>query len=137
MPPVVAADSRKIALATLIFIACCLLSVFRVLKEAPVPRRGGVVDNVGQRSDARFATLNASGLLPKQGIVGYVGDSGDPSDYYLTQYALAPLVVDHSVNHPLIIGNVSNSPTAPRFDHLQLVNDLGNGVLLFANKDSK
>lgn len=137
MQPVVAADSRKISLATLIFIACCLLSVLRVLKEAPAPRRGGVVDTVGQRSDARFATLKASGLLPKQGIVGYVGDCGDPSDYYLTQYALAPLVVDHSVNHPLIIGNFSNSPTAPRFDHLQLVNDLGNGVLLFANKDSK
>ncbi len=26
-------------------------------------------------------------------------------DYYLAQYALAPLVVDHSTNHALVVGN--------------------------------
>jgi hypothetical protein len=75
--------------------------------------------------------------LPTRGVVGYVGESGDPvADYYLAQYALAPLVIDRSPNHPLVVGNFpGSSPGTP--DHLQLQADFGNGVLLFANQDAK
>jgi len=92
-------------------------------------------DAVARRSDQRFAALKAA--LPPRGVVGYVGESNDPvADYYLTQYALAPLVIDHSPNHPLVVGNFSASlPGTPH--HLQLLTDFGNGVLLFANKDAK
>ena len=69
--------------------------------------------------------------------MGYIGDSSDPSDYYLAQYALAPLVVDHSPNHPLVVGNFTSSPPVPAPDRLQLVKDFGSGVLLFATKDAK
>lgn len=125
-------------IATLIFILCPLLSTVRVITDAPNPARLHT-DDIAQRSDQRFATLRAA--LPPRGIVGYVGASGNAAlgDYYLAQYALVPLVVDHSPNHPLVVGNfpVSLPPTSPPSGHLQLVKDFGDGVLLFANRDAK
>lgn len=127
-------STRKITIATSAFIFCCLLSTVRILSDAPSPSRP-YADAVGPGSDQRFAALKQ--VLPQQGIVGYIGNSGSPADYYLTQYALAPLIVDHSSNHPLVVGNFSNSPPAVPPDHLQLVKDFGNGVLLFADKDTR
>jgi hypothetical protein len=123
-------------IATVIFILCCLLSTARVVIEAPNPARLHP-DDIANRSDWRFAALKAA--LPKQGVIGYIGDSSSPADYYLTQYALAPLVVDHSPAHPLVIGNFL-TPLPPQSlpsDQLQLLKDFGNGVLLFANRDAK
>jgi hypothetical protein len=124
--------------ATLTFILCCLLSTVRVVTDAPNPIRVQP-DDIAKRSDQRFAALRAA--LPPRGVVGYVGASGNAAvpDYYLTQYALVPLVVDHSPNHPLVIANFPNAPppTSPPSEHLQLVKDFGNGVLLFANRDAK
>ena len=125
-------------IAILIFIFCGLLSTVRIVKDAPNPIRLHT-DDVAQRSDQRFAALRA--VLPSRGIVGYVGASGNVAvpDYYLTQYALVPLVVDHSPNHPLVIANFPNSPqpTTVLSEHFQLVKDFGDGVLLFANRDAK
>lgn len=92
---------------------------------------------VAKRSDQRFAALRAA--LPQQGVVGYIGEPGALArgDYYLAEYALAPLVVDDSVNHRLVVGNFPSS-AAPRagIEHLHLVKDFGDGVLLFTHKDS-
>jgi hypothetical protein len=125
-------------IATLIFILCLLLSTVRIVTNAPNPTRLHT-DNIAKRSDQRFAALRAA--LPSQGVVGYIGASGSAAvgDYYLTQYALVPLVVDYSPNHPLVIGNfpVSLPPTRLPSAHLQLVKDFGDGVLLFANRDAK
>ena len=71
-------------------------------------------------------------------MVGYVGESGNAGteDYYLAQYALVPLVVDGSPNHPFVIGSFPNSqPSLP--ENLQAVRDFGNGVLLLSNKGAK
>src|SRR5579864_316345 len=128
--------SPRMTVATTIFILCCLLSTARVIIDAPGPTRLHP-DDIAQRSDQRFSSLKAA--LPQQGIVGYIGDSGAPADYYLAQYALAPLVVDHSPYHPLVVGNFS-APLPPQglpYAHLQLLKDFGNGVLLFANRDAK
>jgi len=124
----------RLTIATLIFVLGCLLSTVRVLRDAPRPSHVST-DEVAKRSDQRFAALKAA--LPPRGVVGYIGDSADPvADYYLAQYALAPVVVDRSSNHPLVIGNFPASQRSP-LGHLQLVADFGNGVLLFANKDAK
>jgi hypothetical protein len=125
--------SLRFRIAILIFVFGCLLSTVRVLTLAPRP--GRFRDEVAQRSDQRFAALKAA--LPPQGVVGYMGESGGTADYYLAQYALAPLVIDHSANHPLVVGNFPFSPAPGPPDHLQLLKDFGNGVLLFANKDPK
>jgi hypothetical protein len=125
--------SPRITIATLIFVLGCLLSTVRILTDAPTRVHD---DSVAKRSDQRFASLRAA--LPQQGVVGYIGETGDPADYYLAQYALAPLVVDHSPNHPLVVGNfpLSERMGTPS-NSLQLVHDFGHGVLLFANKDAK
>jgi hypothetical protein len=74
--------------------------------------------------------------------VGYVGEAGENEvpDYYLAQYALVPLVVEHSQDHPLIVGNFPSSRRASppaTIKGLVLVRDFGNGVLLLAKKDTK
>jgi len=94
-------------------------------------------DSIASRSDQRFAVLKTR--LPAEGVVGYVGESSDSAtpDYYLTQYALAPLIVDNSTDHAIVIGNFPSSQASRIPRNLQLVDDLGNGVLLLANKDAK
>lgn len=124
----------RLTIATLLFVLGCLLSILRVVRDAPRPGYPST-DDVSKRSDQRFAALKAA--LPSRGIVGYVGDSSDPvADYYLAQYALAPLVIDRSSDHALVIGNFPASLHAS-VEHLQLVTDFGNGVVLFANKDAR
>ncbi len=124
--------TSRIAIATLVFVLCCMLSTVRVLIDAPTRR---LPDDPATGADQRFAALKAA--LPPQGVVGYIGESGNPAvaDYYLAQYALTPLVVDHSSNHRLVVGNFPVPPPTPPSGNLQLMKDFGNGVLLFANKD--
>jgi hypothetical protein len=133
--------SRRITSGALIFILGCMLSTARIVRDAPKPNRPpDSAQGVGRRSDQRFAALKAS--LPERGVIGYLGEPGAAAlgDYYLTQYALAPLVVDYSPNHPLVVANFPSSPargpTLPQSESLQLVKDFGDGVLLFANKSA-
>lgn len=119
--------------AIILFILCSLLSTARLLLNTPNPRHR--VDDISRRSDQRFASLKAR--LPDYGVIGYLGETGDSAtpDYYLAQYALAPLVVDHSPDHPIVIGNFPSSQPADIPPNLRLVQDFGNGVLLLARKD--
>jgi hypothetical protein len=128
--------SYRTTVALLIFVLCSMLSSARIFWQARTPQhaKDSAID-IEQRSDRRFAAVRAS--LPQRGVIGYVGESGALArgDYYLAEYALAPLVVDDSPNHPLVLANFPNAPfLAPQ--NLQLVKDFGNGVLLLANKDS-
>jgi hypothetical protein len=128
----------SVSVVFLVFILCCLLSTARIVWDAPrLNRPPDSAQRVARRSDRRFAALKAS--LPERGVIGYVGEPGAAAlgDYYLTQYALAPLVVDRSPNHALVVGNFPSSPVgapaAAPSDNLQLVQDFGDGVLLLAN----
>ncbi|MGB9072935.1 MAG: hypothetical protein WCC22_09725 [Terriglobales bacterium] len=119
----------------------CLLSSLRAVIEAPRPRQLGAMSRaVAQRSDQRFAELRRA--MPGSGVVGYVGEAGESgvADYYLAQYALAPVVVERSQDHQFVIGNFPASrPASPpaTVKGLVLVKDFGNGVLLLAKKDNK
>lgn len=129
-------NHSRMTIASVAFVFCCLLSTARLVIDAPHP--GNSSRGIASRSDLRFSALKAT--LPERGVVGYIGDPGTPalSDYYLAQYALAPLVVDHSSNHALVIGNFPAAPamSAPPKD-LRLVKDFGDGVLLFVGEDTK
>lgn len=120
----------------LVFIVCCLLSSFRLIHRAPSPFHIRV-DDIAEKAEHRFASLRAQ--LPTRGVIGYIGESGNAGteDYYLAQYALAPLVVERSQNHPLVVVSISTSPPKPDTKGLELVKNFGNGVLLFSNKDAK
>jgi hypothetical protein len=129
-------NSRRRTTAALIFVLCSLLSSGRIFWNArtPIHARGSSID-IARNSDQRFAVLKPS--LPQRGVIGYIGEPGAMArgDYYLAEYALAPLVVDDSPNHPLVLANFPNEPLlAP--PNLQLVKDFGNGVALFTNKDA-
>jgi hypothetical protein len=115
-----------------------MLSTVRIVREAPFP--GQLTDpvEIAKRSDERFAALRAA--LPATGVVGYIGGSGGPAvgHYYLAQYALAPLVLDDSPNHSLVIGNFPPYlPARAPSEKRELIKDFGDGVFLFANKDAK
>jgi len=126
--------SAKNRLVILVFVFCCLLSSARLVIKAPIPGRS-TPDEIAQRSDLRFASLKA--VLPQRGVIGYVGDAGESgvAPYYLAQYALAPLVLDRSPNHPLVVGNFPLRPPAHSVVNLRLVKDFGDGILLFAGED--
>src|SRR5690348_6771146 len=127
------ARTRFVLLA---FVFCCLLSSARLVIQAPIAGRS-FPDDIAQRSDVRFARLKAA--LPQRGVIGYVGDAGesDVAPYYLAQYALAPLVLDRSTNHPLVVGNFYSSAAPRAWAKLRLVRDFGNGVLLFSGEDQR
>ena len=126
--------SRNQLVALVIFVFCCLLSTARILREAPKPWRIQT-DDIARRSDQRFAAVKQ--LLPRRGVVGYIGEPGDSSlpDYYLAQYALAPIVVDRSIQHKLILGNFPSLQVPISMPGLRKIQDFGNGVVLMANED--
>jgi hypothetical protein len=128
--------SPRAKCAILFFTLCCLLSTIRILREAPNPAHLSQ-DDISKRSDQRFAAVKTR--LPASGVIGYIGGNGDSStpDYYLTQYALAPLVVDRSTHHTILIGNFPLSQPSSLPPNLRLVEDFGSGVLLLAGEDTK
>jgi hypothetical protein len=136
LPPSTESASPRAKCAILFFTICCLLSTIRILREAPNPAHLSQ-DDISKRSDQRFAAVKMR--LPASGVVGYIGESGDSSspNYYLTQYALAPIVVDRSTHHAIVIGNFPLSPPSDLPPSLRLVEDFGGGVLLLAGKDAR
>lgn len=123
----------RASIGLLTFVAGCLLSSLRIVHDAPSVVRLHP-DDIQDRSDKRFAALKTE--LPSRGLVGYIGEPGDSAlpDYYLAQYALAPLVVDRGAQHSFVIGNFPHSQTTPVIAGLTLSKDFGNGVLLFAKR---
>ncbi len=122
-------------IGTLILVVCCLLSTERLIIHAPRPGRLRTPDLITLRSDQRFAQLKA--VLPTTGVLGYVEAPGtvNAAHYYLAQYALAPLVVDYSPQHALVVGNFFADSPPDLSPNLLLIKDFGDGVLLLANKD--
>jgi len=134
-PPAPPRVGARFRIASLVFTACCLLSTIRMVKDAPTPANAG---EISKRSDERFSALKT--VLPQRGVVGYVGEAGTPAlgDYYLAQYALAPLVVENSPNHPLVVGNFPGLASGNGSEQkLQLVRDFGDGVKLYANQEAR
>lgn len=75
------------------------------------------------------------------GQVGYVTD--DPSDpdwftgFYRFQYALAPILVDDSSDHSLVVANLRNPSelgSVLRNSRLSLVQDYGRGLALLSRQ---
>jgi len=76
--------------------------------------------------------------LPPHGVFGYISDVTEHTDnraaMFLTQYALAPLVLRESTDFPVIVGNFHTGyPTAEeiRRKGFYLIFDSGGGILLF------
>jgi hypothetical protein len=85
---------------------------------------------------ARFASIRKA--LPAHGVVGYATDAAPDqttraTEYYLTQYALSPVVVEDTSKQSLVVANFhsdSPNPQVLRALHLVPVQNFGNGVFL-------
>src|SRR5436853_910917 len=118
-------DRVRLPIAIFALLAICLLSsgvsIFRASKtgSAFLPT-----------NDFAEVLKDMRGSLPAEGVVGYVDGGHDNAaelqDYYLAQYALAPLVVARSSNQTVVIGNFSRSKSAPP-DNLVRIRDFGHG----------
>ena len=117
-----------------ILVVACLLSSGRMLVHSP--RTGEDAAENERRSGAPFVALRE--VLPQRGVIGYIGRPEDSvGHYYLAQYALAPLVVDFSLNHRIVVGNFPTAPPQNLPANLKVVRDFGEGVLLLANEDAR
>lgn len=89
--------------------------------------------------EKRFAELHKS--MQAKSALGYVSDNPAnntqaQAEYYLTQYALAPVIIKASTEEPLVVANFhTNKPDQAllRAKHLTLVRDFGNDVFIFRN----
>ena len=73
-------------------------------------------------------------MLPRRGVVSYVSDQPDSDkERYLTQYALAPLLLDLAPQHGLGVGNFFDPASGPALvaaGPFEVLRDLGEGVML-------
>jgi hypothetical protein len=81
----------------------------------------------------------ARALLPDHGELGYISDSNDEGEFYLTQYLVVPLVLEKGQKPDLILVNnrvVKATPTedgvyrVSRLDDGSTVYDFSNGTKL-------
>src|SRR5215467_8671639 len=88
----------------------------------------------------RFESLKQA--LPRRALLGYIGDR-DPQAfrrYCLTQYALASLVIANTDSLPVIVGDFHDLDSArliPKHNRLVLVQEFGDGVQLFQQREDK
>ena len=94
--------------------------------------------------EQRFEVLRK--VLPTHGIVGYITNKrceevlknvDTASHYYLTQYALSPIIIDNNPDHDLVIGNFDNHHSYKMLENRELIKDFGRGVLLLKRKAKK
>jgi hypothetical protein len=82
----------------------------------------------------RFDALRKE--LPTFGKVGYWSNADqDPGDleFHLTQFALAPTLLEKTTSHQLVVGNIAKDPKPEELQAmgLTLVKDYGLGVVLY------
>lgn len=128
---------RIAALIALILVAC--LNLGSAIAQA-LPYWDRAVDDVSQHVQR---VLPMRDMLPANGEVGYLSDidPGDVNlvpeadrDYYLTQYALAPLVVIRTTDRDIVVGNFRQLPTRALPDGVVQVRNFGGGVMLLKRR---
>ena len=135
---------RKAAVIALMVLSLSSASLF--FKQTISAGGKSIWPNDAGVYEKRFEGLRKE--LPRRGTVGYVTDvrpeefSTNPvhgARYYLTQYALSPVLVDNNCDHELIIGNFHRHPSESTAGPMQfiLLKDLGNGVVLLRNKEAR
>ena len=124
--------NKKIGMVLLI--AFSLLSSARLLTQS-LNFRGVVIGNdetsrFMRHYENRFAELKK--MLYGEKTVGYSTDKA-LADYHLTQYAIAPIVIDKEKCDGYSIGSFSSDQSAATAHDgkLSVIKNFGNGVMLF------
>jgi hypothetical protein len=134
----------RLALALLVLLL--IFSMGRTAKDAvmTLASKGGE-DQITPYED-RFAGIKKK--LAGHAVVSYITDvppeklnynSPEIAEYYLTQYALAPVLVDMAEDHPLAVGNFHRPPSREVLaeKRMRLIEDYGNGVMLLEREGSR
>lgn len=122
--------ATTLVLALFVLAGLSLLSTGKAAVTAAYPQLPGV-------SAQKPQLLALRNSLPSRGVLGYIDEGRNTPEerqrYYYTQYELAPLVIEHSSNAALVIGNFSHPVTPSELpSNLLPVHDFGNGIVLFA-----
>lgn len=121
-------------LAVCLVVAFSLFSGIRVFtKEWRQYRRVNQADDV-TRYEHRLERLRLQ--LPPGGVVGFVstpsvGARGKIDPLYTSQYSLCPVVLSNRSDLPLVIGNFDAVGPPPLDPGLHLVEDFGDGIMLY------
>ena len=91
--------------------------------------------------EKRFGELKKE--LARKRVVGYFSEDPPHSleyieNYFLTQYALLPVIVLPELNRDLVAGNFSKLAVPPQVvkqKDLYLLRDYGNGLVLYRGKE--
>lgn len=135
--------------ATLIALSALISSSLLMMNKDSDAEYGNTDDKISSY-EHRFAGLkNAFHPLT---VVGYISDlqpdkeiekyyiAGHYSEHNITEYVLSPMILESGTNHPFVIGNFHKPVNISRVsleNHLILVRDLGNGVMLFRSEGAK
>ena len=121
----------QIGAGMILLLTVCLLSQWKML-PAPVQRTPRGTDSISLYV-SRFDLLRQ--VLPKRATICYMASANaDGMDYFLTEYALAPVVVANDGDCELWIGNSKNGQPLPQHTDLTLLRDFSTGVQLFKKR---
>ena len=70
-------------------------------------------------------------MLPGRGTVGYVSDSNDEGEFYLTQYLVVPLVLEKGQRPDLVLVNNHIAQATRAEDDVYRVSRLADGSAVY------
>jgi hypothetical protein len=73
----------------------------------------------------------ARALLPDRGTLGYISDSNDEGEFYLTQYLVVPLVLEKGQSPDLVLVNNHVANATPGEDGVYRVSRLPDGSAVY------
>lgn len=131
-----AEECKRIQIYVFALVLLCLISTAHFAWESPELARP-LGESAFDEYLHRFDGLKRA--LPARGVVGYVDNREEnplgPGYYYAVQYALAPLVVEHSTDRELVIGNFTSAEAAEAHPRtLVPIRDFGQGLVLFTQR---
>lgn len=128
----------RIAIILTLPLCCIILQVLSLIDIIVSPQKVSSEDITFY--EKRFKNLIR--VLPSNGTVGYFSDCIEDvynvnARLYITQYALAPVIIVKSVDSQFIVGNFCDSVITPGSNYELIFHsgkDLSKGVTLFKRK---
>jgi hypothetical protein len=122
----------RVRIAVALLVATAVLSAARLAVQVAALALHDHPDEVAGYEE-RLRALRP--LLPPHGVVGYLTDRPDAvKEFYLTQYALAPVIVAPDTHAELVVGNFFDPEAASALavaNRLTPIQDLGGGLVLY------
>jgi hypothetical protein len=133
----------------LIVAAVCVINLAQTTRRVPPPPRYGtnLPANSVMRHEQRFARLREALKAHRvRGTIGYIADlpierlradAAAMEEYFLSQFALIPVLIDANVeSHRWAVANLHSAKPADRVPTgFRIVEDFGDGVLLLRREE--